>query len=208
MKYFESFLILIYFSNMQIIFYFIEYCSVECLAGGETRKRKAKPLNPKKIVNKSNTMSAKDKKHFRWSKFLSTDVEGSAAPINLFLNPFPIGNNPFSIGMKLEAVDPDNCSLFCIVTIIQIKGYRLQLHFDGYEHIYDYWVNADSMDIFPWGWCGKTGRVLQPPKHYDRFTFNPKKYAEYCGCSLAERHLFTHLNSISSDFINPFKVSS
>lgn len=38
-----------------------------------------------------------------------------------------------------------------------------QVHFDGWDSIYDYWTDVDSPDIHPAGWCTKTGHPLQPP---------------------------------------------
>jgi len=54
--------------------------------------------------------------------------------------------------MMLEAVDPQHQSLFCVCNIVDIQGYRLRLHLTGYSEIFDFWVNADSLDIFPPGW--------------------------------------------------------
>lgn len=48
--------------------------------------------------------------------------------------------------------------------LFQVCGYRIKLHFDGYSDCYDFWVNADALDIHPVGWCEKTGHKLQPPK--------------------------------------------
>lgn len=39
----------------------------------------------------------------------------------------------------------------------------VQVHFDGWNSCYDYWLDADSPDIHPVGWCSKTGHPLQPP---------------------------------------------
>lgn len=39
----------------------------------------------------------------------------------------------------------------------------IQVHFDGWNSCYDYWIDADSPDIHPVGWCSKTGHPLQPP---------------------------------------------
>lgn len=38
-----------------------------------------------------------------------------------------------------------------------------QIHFDGWSHVYDFWIDADHPDIHPMGWCSKTGHPLQPP---------------------------------------------
>lgn len=66
--------------------------------------------------------------------------------------------------MKLEGIDPKHPSLFCVLTVCEIRGFRIRLHFDGYSECYDFWVNADSQDIFPAGWSEKNGHKLQPPK--------------------------------------------
>lgn len=47
---------------------------------------------------------------------------------------------------------------------LQVQGYRMRLHFDGYPDCYDFWANADSSDIHPVGWCEKTSHKLLPPK--------------------------------------------
>lgn len=46
----------------------------------------------------------------------------------------------------------------------QVQGYRIRLHFDGYPECYDFWVNADSWDVKPPGWCEKMGLKLLLPK--------------------------------------------
>lgn len=37
--------------------------------------------------------------------------------------------------------------------------------FDGWRGAFDYWCSYDSRDIFPVGWCLKSGHPLQPPGH-------------------------------------------
>lgn len=60
-------------------------------------------------------------------------------------------------------VRPAFISPTCHVTI-QVCGYRLRLHFDGYSDCHDFWVNANSPDIHPPGWCESTGHKLHTPK--------------------------------------------
>ena len=76
---------------------------------------------------------------------------------------FPSTKNGFKIGMKLEGIDPVHPSLYCVLSVAEVKGHRLRLHFDGYSECYDFWTNADSPFIFPVGWVEKNGRELQPP---------------------------------------------
>ncbi|XP_016987378.1 uncharacterized protein LOC108050281 [Drosophila rhopaloa] len=136
----------------------------------------------------------KPRKPFRWSEYLKAKGKDVAAPIHLFLNPFPISPNCFERGMKLEAIDPENCSLFCVCSIAEVRGYRLKLSFDGYSSMYDFWVNADSQDIFPPGWCDETARVLQAPKDYSSERFSWSRYLVKTGGKAAPRSLFAHLN--------------
>ncbi|XP_004519571.1 uncharacterized protein LOC101462021 isoform X1 [Ceratitis capitata] len=183
-----------------------EFCSLDCLKR-ESRKRRHEEYTTvtRKRKTQESNVQVNSKKSFRWSTYLPEKFNAIAAPVNLFINPFPTGPNRFQIGMKLEAIDPENCSLFCVCTIVDIQGYRLKLTFDGYEYMYDFWVNADSMDIFPPGWCTKTKRVLQPPKGKSFNEFNWLSYLTECKAITAQRALFTHLNA-SLGTHNPFKI--
>lgn len=96
-------------------------------------------------------------------------------------------------------------------------GYRLRLHFDGYSDSHDVWLNADSENLFPVGWCEKNGQKLRPPKNYvmpnsstgnldsthtsqspsQQPTTNPPlrtftwpQYLKFTGSAAAPRHLF------------------
>ncbi|XP_058458714.1 lethal(3)malignant brain tumor-like protein 3 isoform X2 [Malaya genurostris] len=139
---------------------------------------------------------------FTWENYL-LKAQGTPAPVNLFVNPFPSGPNKFRAGMKLEAIDPENNSLFCVCTIAEVRGYRMRLSFDGYSRYYDFWINADSLDIFQPGWCRKTGRVLQPPNGYEG-QFSWIDYLTKTHSMAASRYLFTHLNSTSNE--NKFEI--
>lgn len=146
---------------------------------------------------------------FDWSMFMANQSANEdtkrlrLAPGNLFDNPFPSGGNPFSIGEKLEAIDPLNCALFCICTVVGLCGYRVKLHFDGYHSSYDFWANADSVDLFHVGWCNRTGRELQWPHRRignsrETSTFDWTEYLRTSKAKEAPRSCFTHLNSVVS----------
>lgn len=66
-------------------------------------------------------------------------------------------------GMKLEAVDLMEPRLICVATVRRAVGRLLLLHFDGWEPEFDQWVDCQSPDIYPVGWCELTGYQLQPP---------------------------------------------
>ncbi|XP_031420287.1 MBT domain-containing protein 1 isoform X2 [Clupea harengus] len=97
---------------------------------------------------------------FKWFDYLREN--GSvAAPVKLFNKDVP--NHGFRSGMKLEAVDLMEPRLVCVATVTRIVHRLLRIHFDGWEDEYDQWVDCESPDLYPVGWCQLTGYQLQPP---------------------------------------------
>ena len=124
--------------------------------------------------------------------------------------------------MKLEGIDPEHPSYYCVLTVADVQGefftgecninkitsgennaevltgclvltgYRIKLHFDGYSDNYDFWVNADSMDIFPAGWCEKNNHRFHPPRGYTAANFNWSSYLRHCRAQAAPRNLFAN----------------
>ncbi|XP_021915653.1 lethal(3)malignant brain tumor-like protein 3 isoform X2 [Zootermopsis nevadensis] len=131
------------------------------------------------------------KSGFSWTKYLE-HCKAKAAPIKLFKDPFPYSKNGFKVGMKMEGIDPEHPSYYCVLTVADVQGYRIRLHFDGYSDNYDFWVNADSMDIFPAGWCEKNNHRLHPPRGYTPATFNWSSYLKQCRAQAAPRNLFAN----------------
>lgn len=67
----------------------------------------------------------KNSSHFSWSRYIdyynkkvSSDKRIQLAPADLFVTTFPKSPNTFEIGQKLESIDPQNSSLFCVCTIV------------------------------------------------------------------------------------------
>lgn len=73
-------------------------------------------------------------------------------------------SNPFSVGMKLEAVDLIAPELICVATIGQIAKNLVRIHFDGWTNDFDQWIDCQSANIYPVGWCQFVGHDLEPPK--------------------------------------------
>uniref|UniRef100_A0A6A7FXH7 Lethal(3)malignant brain tumor-like protein 3 n=1 Tax=Hirondellea gigas TaxID=1518452 RepID=A0A6A7FXH7_9CRUS len=133
---------------------------------------------------------------FSWVKYLEhcqkTNSQGKAAPLNLWLEPFPCTKNMFQPGMKLEGVDPQHQNLFCVLTVVDVMGHRVKLHFDGYSDVHDFWSNADSYNLFGVGWCDRNNRTLSPPFGTTRFTW--KGYLEHAAAATAPRQAFATKN--------------
>ncbi|XP_053202165.1 lethal(3)malignant brain tumor-like protein 4 [Panonychus citri] len=130
-------------------------------------------------------------KKFNWKEYLE-DTKSFCAPVKCFKESqsFPSVKNGFKVGMKLEGIDPHNPALYCVLSVAEVVGFRLRLHFDGYPDIYDFWVNADSPFIFPAGWCQKTGRKLESPKDM-LGTFSWNSYLQTSKSQSAPNYLFT-----------------
>ncbi|XP_029348416.1 lethal(3)malignant brain tumor-like protein 4 isoform X1 [Acyrthosiphon pisum] len=126
--------------------------------------------------------------------------QNKSAPKKLFDRPFPTEKNCFVVGQKLEGIDPKHVALFCVMTISEVCGYRIKLHFDGYQCDYDFWVNADCPDLFYPGWCKLNSRILQPPKDYGK-KFDWITYLREAQAFPAPKHNFVstkHINSSKS----------
>lgn len=89
---------------------------------------------------------------------------------------------------------------------LNCTGYRLRLHFDGYPENFDFWANADSMDIFPVGWTEKNGHKLQPPKSYVQSNFSWTAYLKSCKAIAAPKNLFDKDKKVSTSKNNVYSV--
>ncbi|NWU92782.1 LMBL2 protein, partial [Upupa epops] len=101
-----------------------------------------------------------DPKTFNWESYLQK-TKSKAAPARLFNTDCP--NHGFKAGMKVEAVDLMEPRLICVATVKRVVHRLLSIHFDGWDNEYDQWVDCESPDIYPVGWCELTGYQLQPP---------------------------------------------
>lgn len=164
----------------------------------EEEEEKAKAGKGRRAAKLARLASALPNKKRAWSWPVYLEEEKAvAAPVKLFKEhqSFPQSRNSFKVGMKLEGLDPCHPSLFCVLTVSEIQGYRIRLHFDGYQECYDFWVNADSWDIKPAGWCEKMGHKLLLPKGCKDGEFNWSMYVKNCRGQLAPKHLFKSLNT-------------
>ncbi|KAG3290222.1 L3MBTL3, histone methyl-lysine binding protein [Ictidomys tridecemlineatus] len=124
----------------------------------------------------------KGKKAWCWASYLEEE-KAVAVPAKLFkeVRPFFLYVYFFSLITQPEF-------------LFQVCGYRIKLHFDGYSDCYDFWVNADALDIHPVGWCEKTGHKLHPPKGYKEEEFNWQTYLKTCKAQAAPKSLFENQN--------------
>ncbi|XP_055508668.1 LOW QUALITY PROTEIN: lethal(3)malignant brain tumor-like protein 1 [Leucoraja erinacea] len=131
-----------------------------------------------------------------WALYLEEE-KSLAAPVKLFreYQSYPLTRNAFKVGMKLEGIDPTHPSMYFVLTVFEVCGYRVRLHFDGYSEGHDFWVNADSPDIHPAGWCEKTGHRLYLPRGYKDGEFSWPTYLRVTKSQAAAKHLFISQNT-------------
>lgn len=98
---------------------------------------------------------------FNWKDYLQ-ETNNTAAPESLFIREIPPHN--FNIGMKLEAADLMDPRLVCVATISRVVGRLIKVSFDGWEEEYDQWLDCESPDIYPVGWCAMVGHKLEGPR--------------------------------------------
>ncbi|XP_023984357.1 lethal(3)malignant brain tumor-like protein 1 isoform X1 [Physeter macrocephalus] len=141
--------------------------------------------------NSSQPASGEKKEGWSWESYLE-EQKAITAPISLFQDYQAVAHNKngFKPGMKLEGIDPQHPSMYFILTVAEVCGYRLRLHFDGYSECHDFWINASSPDIHPAGWFEKTGHKLQPPKGYKEEEFSWSHYLRSTRTQAAPKHLF------------------
>ncbi|XP_031224514.1 lethal(3)malignant brain tumor-like protein 4 isoform X2 [Mastomys coucha] len=147
-------------------------------------------------VPSSQESSVTTQETWSWEQYLREE-NAVAAPVELFSKDqsFPEHENGFQVGMRLEGIDARRPSVFCVLSVAEVCGYRLRLHFDGYLSCYDFWTNAGSPDIHPVGWCQKTKHELHVPRDYRKDKFVWMDYLKACRLQNAPKKLFRNRSS-------------
>ncbi|KAJ8927176.1 hypothetical protein NQ314_020452 [Rhamnusium bicolor] len=101
-----------------------------------------------------------DQTSFNWPTYLQQTNNRPADP-SLFNTYVPL--HGFVPGMKIEAADLMDPRLVCVATVAKVVGRLLKVHFDGWEEEYDQWLDCESSDIYPVGWCQSVGHKLEGP---------------------------------------------
>ncbi|XP_076992045.1 lethal(3)malignant brain tumor-like protein 4 isoform X3 [Tamandua tetradactyla] len=163
----------------------------ECL---EQTDKEKKARNGATALNQATSVAIQDM--WSWEQYL-IEQQAIAAPVELFSKDqsFPEHENGFQVGMKLEGIDPRHPSMFCVLSVAEVCGYRLRLHFDGYLSSYDFWTNAGSPDIRPVGWCEKTKHELHIPKGYRKDKLVWTDYLKASKLHNAPKKLFRNRSS-------------
>uniref|UniRef100_A0A665UEC9 L3MBTL histone methyl-lysine binding protein 2 n=1 Tax=Echeneis naucrates TaxID=173247 RepID=A0A665UEC9_ECHNA len=116
-----------------------------------------------------------DSQSFTWDTYLK-QTKAKPAPARLFNTDYQ--GHGFSANMKLEAVDLMEPRLICVATVKRCVGRLLLIHFDGWEDEFDQWVDHQSPDIYPVGWCDLMGYQLQSPPGLGNHFILTEKFLE------------------------------
>ncbi|XP_014222330.1 polycomb protein Sfmbt-like isoform X1 [Trichogramma pretiosum] len=111
-----------------------------------------------------------DSTTFDWSTYLA---ETNAVPAPMVLFERKTLQHGFVEGMRLEAADLMDPRLVCVATVTRIIGRLLKIHFDGWGDEYDQWLDCQSPDIYPVGWCDFVEHKLEGPRQYTGKTISP-----------------------------------
>ncbi|XP_033248905.1 polycomb protein Sfmbt isoform X2 [Drosophila miranda] len=101
-----------------------------------------------------------DSRTFTWAVYLR-NTGAVAANQHLFHRVVP--EHGFETGMSLECADLMDPRLVCVATVARVVGRLLKVHFDGWTDEYDQWLDCESADIYPVGWCILVGHKLEGP---------------------------------------------
>jgi len=113
------------------------------------------------------------KGEFSWEKYLR-ETASEFAPSELFFQD-DLAVNPFQVGMKLESVDLMEPKLICAATVKAVVNRLIRLTFDGWGSEYDQWVDCESCDIYPVGWCQLVKYNMETVVKYDASDLSKKK---------------------------------
>lgn len=102
-----------------------------------------------------------DAHSFNWDGYLNSTRSVAATP-NMFKRDVPRHN--FQLGMKIECADLMDPKLVCVATVSRIVGRLMRINFDGWEDVYDQWLDIESPDMYPVGWCFLVKHRLEGPK--------------------------------------------
>ncbi|XP_003747962.1 MBT domain-containing protein 1 [Galendromus occidentalis] len=97
---------------------------------------------------------------FRWKEYLD-ETRSNAAPAEIFAKEVP--DHGFQVGQMLEATDVLAPEDIRVARIERVVDRLLLIHFEGFPCDYDQWVDCESPDIFPVGWCNSVRYRLTDP---------------------------------------------
>ncbi|XP_029471548.1 scm-like with four MBT domains protein 2 isoform X2 [Rhinatrema bivittatum] len=128
-----------------------------------------------------------------------SDAAKCPLPVEVFKDHADLRNHSFTVGMKLEAVDPGEPWNICPASVTKVfNNYYLQVTIDDLRlepSEVSMLCHADSLGILPVQWCLKNGVNLTPPKGYSGQDFDWADYQKQCGAEAAPHFCFRNVSN-------------
>lgn len=100
---------------------------------------------------------------FSWAMYLK-ETKSKSVPEKAFIRK---RLQHFTVNMMIEIVDLVVPSIIRMAEVVDVKGNAIKVLYDGFDPKYAYWVEDNSPDIHPIGWCFKTNHPIEiPPSKY------------------------------------------
>ncbi|KAJ8265971.1 hypothetical protein COCON_G00150700 [Conger conger] len=161
--------------------------------GGEEKAEDLKTdgLADERAQSRPGVTESKKEMLTTWAQYLE-EQKSIAAPQKLFQESqrVPQHRSNFRQGMKLEGIDPQHPSMYFVLTVAEVCGCRMRLHFDGYSDCHDFWVNVNCPEIHPANWCERSGHKLYTPKGCKEEEFSWASYLRLTKAQVAPKELF------------------
>uniref|UniRef100_H3B0Z2 Scm like with four mbt domains 2 n=1 Tax=Latimeria chalumnae TaxID=7897 RepID=H3B0Z2_LATCH len=132
-------------------------------------------------------------------------------PLEVFKDHADLRNHSFTVGMKLEVVDPRGSCSICPATVTKVfNSHYVMVSVDDLrpepsENLM--LCHADSLGILPVQWCLKNGVNLTPPMGYPSQDFDWADYQKQCGAEAAPQFCFRN-TSFSRGFTKNMKLEA
>nr|XP_033815199.1 scm-like with four MBT domains protein 2 isoform X1 [Geotrypetes seraphini]XP_033815200.1 scm-like with four MBT domains protein 2 isoform X1 [Geotrypetes seraphini] len=139
---------------------------------------------------------------YDWKSALEKSMSDAAKcplPVEVFKDHADLRNQSFTVGMKLEAVDPREPLNICPASVTKVfNSYHFQVTIDDLRpepSEISVLCHADSLGILPVQWCLKNGVNLTPPKGYSGQDFDWADYQKQCGAEAVPHFCFRNTSN-------------
>ncbi|KAM4677733.1 scm-like with four MBT domains protein 2 [Discoglossus pictus] len=139
------------------------------------------------------------------------DAARCPLPVEVFKDHADVKSHCFTLGMKLEAVDPTEPSHIRPATVTKVyNNLYFQVTIDDLRpdaRDVSMLCHADSLGLLPIQWCLINGVNLTPPKGYPEQDFDWADYQKQCGAEAAPQSCFRNTTN-SRGFTKNMKLEA
>ena len=100
--------------------------------------------------------------NFYWPNYLR-EAGRDIAPVALFCLDASKSAETFQPGVRIEAVDLLDSSFIGASTVVQRAGRLMRVRFDGWNAVYEQWMDVECPEVYPIGWAEALGHRIEGP---------------------------------------------